>query len=96
MDFLKEALSGSNRFVLVGLGPVFWLMISEIFPLKVRSPAMSLSTVGNWTSNFLVSSFFVDGTLVDTNYQHALAWYRAFRDHEIILPIWRRCLLVGC
>lgn len=31
----------------------------------------------------------VDGTLVDTNYQHALAWYRAFRDHEIILPIWR-------
>jgi HAD superfamily hydrolase (TIGR01509 family) len=31
----------------------------------------------------------VDGTLVDTNYQHALAWYRAFRDHEIVLPIWR-------
>lgn len=31
----------------------------------------------------------VDGTLVDTNYQHALAWYRAFRAHEIVLPIWR-------
>ncbi|HEY2140931.1 MAG TPA: HAD family hydrolase [Solirubrobacteraceae bacterium] len=31
----------------------------------------------------------VDGTLVDTNYQHALAWYRAFRDHQIVLPIWR-------
>jgi HAD superfamily hydrolase (TIGR01509 family) len=31
----------------------------------------------------------VDGTLVDTNYQHALAWYRAFRDHDIVLPIWR-------
>jgi HAD superfamily hydrolase (TIGR01509 family) len=31
----------------------------------------------------------VDGTLVDTNYQHALAWYRAFRDHGIVLPIWR-------
>jgi phosphoglycolate phosphatase-like HAD superfamily hydrolase len=31
----------------------------------------------------------VDGTLVDTNYQHALAWYRAFRRHEITLPIWR-------
>ena len=26
----------------IGLGPVFWLMISEIFPLTVRSPAMSL------------------------------------------------------
>jgi HAD superfamily hydrolase (TIGR01509 family) len=31
----------------------------------------------------------VDGTLVDTNYQHALAWYRAFRAHEIVLPIWK-------
>lgn len=31
----------------------------------------------------------VDGTLVDTNYQHALAWYRAFRKHGIVLPIWR-------
>ncbi|MBN1528725.1 MAG: HAD family hydrolase [Thermoleophilaceae bacterium] len=31
----------------------------------------------------------VDGTLVDTNYQHALAWFRAFRQHGIVLPIWR-------
>jgi phosphoglycolate phosphatase-like HAD superfamily hydrolase len=31
----------------------------------------------------------VDGTLVDTNYQHALAWYRAFRRHGIVIPIWR-------
>ena len=31
----------------------------------------------------------VDGTLVDTNYHHALAWYRAFRQHEKVLPIWR-------
>ncbi len=31
----------------------------------------------------------VDGTLVDTNYQHAIAWYRAFRQHGKILPIWR-------
>ena len=31
----------------------------------------------------------VDGTLVDTNYHHALAWYRAFRQSDCILPIWR-------
>jgi HAD superfamily hydrolase (TIGR01509 family) len=31
----------------------------------------------------------VDGTLVDTNYHHALAWYRAFRQHGVVLPIWR-------
>jgi HAD superfamily hydrolase (TIGR01509 family) len=31
----------------------------------------------------------IDGTLVDTNYHHAIAWYRAFREHGIVLPIWR-------
>jgi len=31
----------------------------------------------------------VDGTLVDTNYQHAIAWYRAFRQHGELLPVWR-------
>jgi HAD superfamily hydrolase (TIGR01509 family) len=31
----------------------------------------------------------IDGTLVDTNYHHAIAWYRAFRQHELIVPIWR-------
>jgi beta-phosphoglucomutase-like phosphatase (HAD superfamily) len=33
--------------------------------------------------------FDVDGTLVDTNYQHALAWYRAFRRYDITRPLWR-------
>ena len=31
----------------------------------------------------------VDGTLVDTNYQHVIAWYRAFKRHDIVLPLWR-------
>jgi HAD superfamily hydrolase (TIGR01549 family) len=31
----------------------------------------------------------LDGTLVDSNYQHALAWYRAFRRSDIVLPMWR-------
>jgi HAD superfamily hydrolase (TIGR01509 family) len=31
----------------------------------------------------------IDGTLVDTNYQHAVAWYQAFRQHDVFLPVWR-------
>jgi HAD superfamily hydrolase (TIGR01509 family) len=31
----------------------------------------------------------IDGTLVDSNYQHALAWYRAFRRSDIVVPVWR-------
>jgi HAD superfamily hydrolase (TIGR01549 family) len=37
----------------------------------------------------------VDGTLVDTNYQHALCWYRAFKEHDVVLPIWRLHRHVG-
>ena len=43
----------------VGLGPVFWLLISEIFPLGVRSKAMSVSTVANWGANFVVAATFL-------------------------------------
>src|SRR6478609_8929889 len=31
----------------------------------------------------------IDGTLVDTNYHHAVAWFRAFRQHGLVLPLWR-------
>jgi HAD superfamily hydrolase (TIGR01509 family) len=37
----------------------------------------------------------IDGTLVDTNYQHALAWYRAFRQSDVHLPVWRLHRAIG-
>ncbi len=37
----------------------------------------------------MIAILDIDGTLVDTNYQHALSWFRAFRDHGITLPIWQ-------
>jgi SP family galactose:H+ symporter-like MFS transporter len=42
----------------IGLGPVFWLLISEIFPLNIRGQAASVATMANWLSNFVVSSLF--------------------------------------
>jgi sugar porter (SP) family MFS transporter len=45
-------------FFAIGLGPVFWLLISEIFPLPVRGRGMSVSTVANWGSNFVVTLLF--------------------------------------
>ena len=41
------------------------------------------------------AAFDVDGTLVDTNYQHALAWFRAFRRYDITRPIWRIHRAIG-
>ena len=46
-------------FFAIGLGPVFWLLISEIFPLAVRGRAMSVATVANWGSNLVVSQSFL-------------------------------------
>lgn len=43
----------------VGLGPVFWLMISEVFPQRLRSKSMSVTTIANWLSNFAVSATFL-------------------------------------
>ena len=72
----------------VGLGPVFWLMISEIFPLSVRSPAMSLSTVANWGSNFVVSTFFL--SLVTAISREGTFWlYAAFGILALVFFIFR-------
>jgi MFS transporter, SP family, galactose:H+ symporter len=74
-SFARPHLSGSlgtialvSMMVYVGcfafsLGPIVWLLISEIFPLPVRGLGMSLSTLANWVGNFLVSQFFL--TMVD-------------------------------
>jgi sugar porter (SP) family MFS transporter len=42
----------------IGLGPVFWLLISEIFPLAVRGRGMSVASVANWGMNFVVTLVF--------------------------------------
>jgi sugar porter (SP) family MFS transporter len=70
-SFAQPHLSGSlgtialvSMMVYVGcfafsLGPIVWLLISEIFPLPVRGLGMSISTIANWVGNFLVSQFFL-------------------------------------
>jgi SP family galactose:H+ symporter-like MFS transporter len=42
----------------VGLGPVFWLLIAEIYPQHIRGAAMSAATAVNWLSNFVVALLF--------------------------------------
>jgi len=43
----------------ISLGPIFWLLISEIYPLKIRNSADGLSAAFNWGSNLLVSLTFL-------------------------------------
>jgi sugar porter (SP) family MFS transporter len=48
----------------VGLGPVFWLLLSEIYPLGIRGRAMSVGTLANWAANLIVALTFLTLTHV--------------------------------
>ncbi|HEY6292104.1 MAG TPA: sugar porter family MFS transporter [Terriglobia bacterium] len=43
----------------IGLGPVVWLLISEIYPTKIRGQAMSLATLSLWGANWVVAGTFL-------------------------------------
>ena len=47
----------------ISLGPIFWLIIAEIYPLRVRGVAEGTAAGVNWASNFVVSFTFL--TLVE-------------------------------
>ncbi len=50
--------------------------------------ALDLPT-GGGEEKPLIAILDVDGTLVDTNYHHAIAWFRAFQRFDVSLPVWR-------
>jgi SP family facilitated glucose transporter-like MFS transporter 3 len=55
------ALVGVNLYVFffeIGLGPIPWLIVAEMFPARTRATAVSLATNVNWLCNFLVGIFF--------------------------------------
>ncbi|MFC6731004.1 sugar porter family MFS transporter [Haladaptatus sp. DYSN1] len=62
-------------FFAIGLGPVFWLLISEIYPLRVRGTAMGVVTVVNWAANLLVALTFLQ--LIDVAGRPGTFWLYA-------------------
>lgn len=65
-----DVLGASLKWVAVGslvtyiicfamsLGPIGWILVSEVFPLKIRGVAMSICTVSNFAFNFFVVGSF--------------------------------------
>ena len=47
----------------ISLGPIFWLLISEIYPLRIRNSAEGLAATFNWGSNLVITLTFL--TLVE-------------------------------
>jgi sugar porter (SP) family MFS transporter len=72
----------------IGLGPVFWLLISEIYPARVRAAAMSVATFANWAANFVVTISFLTLLSVITN--AGTFFLFGFLTIVAVLYFWRR------
>jgi MFS transporter, SP family, galactose:H+ symporter len=76
LAFSLSQLSGSLGWIAVaslmiyvgsfaaGLGPVFGLILSEVYPLRIRGRAMSMGTAANWNTNLIVALSFLTLTQV--------------------------------
>ena len=62
-------------FFALAWGPVPWLVMSEIFPLRARGPASSFATLTNWTMAFIVTKTFK--SIVATLTNQGVYWFYA-------------------
>ena len=51
----------------MSMGPVVWVLLSEMFPNRIRSVAMSIAVAAQWASNYVVSQFFPIVSESETN-----------------------------
>lgn len=66
-------------------GPVAWVVTGELFPLKVRAKALSMTTATNWLFNFAIA--FSTPYLVDEEYAGL---------QSRVFFIWASCCLFAC
>ncbi len=72
----------------IGLGPVFWLLISEIYPLKIRGLAMSVASAANWGANLIIALTFL--TLIQLLGRPLTFWFYGLAGVAAWLFAWFR------
>jgi SP family galactose:H+ symporter-like MFS transporter len=70
------------------LGPIGWLINSEIYPLHIRGRAMGVATCANWVSNFIVTATFL--TLINLLGKSGTFWLYAVIGMFGLYFIWKR------
>jgi SP family galactose:H+ symporter-like MFS transporter len=70
----------------IGMGPVFWIMTSELFPNRLRGTGASISTLANWAANLLISITFL--SLLNVAGKPATFWIYAFLGVLAFIFIW--------
>ncbi|PZO27564.1 MAG: D-xylose transporter XylE [Flavobacteriaceae bacterium] len=62
----------------ISWGPIVWVLLSEIFPNKIRSLALAISVFIQWVANFVVTQFFpslVENQWLKDNFNGAFPFY---------------------
>jgi len=62
----------------ISWGPIVWVLLSEIFPNKIRSLALAISVFIQWVANFVVTQVFpslVENQWLKTNFNGAFPFY---------------------
>lgn len=62
----------------ISWGPIVWVLLSEIFPNKIRSLALAISVFIQWIANFVVTQFFpslVENQWLKDNFNGAFPFY---------------------
>jgi MFS transporter, SP family, xylose:H+ symportor len=62
----------------ISWGPIVWVLLSEIFPNKIRSLALAISVFIQWVANFIVTQFFptlVENQWLKTQFNGAFPFY---------------------
>jgi len=84
---------GYISFFALSVGPVTWVILSEIFPTRIRGRAMSIATVCLWAANWLVSQTFPmldeNPWLVDKFHHGFSFWIYGFMCVLLLLFVWR-------
>ncbi len=75
-------------FFAFSMGPIVWLMLSEIYPTRVRARAIGIATAANWGANFLVTLTFP--TLRQTLGSGPTFWLFAAFGIVALVFVWRR------
>ena len=62
----------------ISWGPIVWVLLSEIFPNKIRSLALAISVFIQWVANFVVTQFFpslIENQWLKENFNGAFPFY---------------------
>jgi SP family xylose:H+ symportor-like MFS transporter len=78
----------------LSVGPVTWVIISEIFPTRIRGRALSIATVFLWTANWVVSQTFPmldENIWLTDHFHHGFSfWLYAIMCFVLLGFVWRK------